>query len=84
VVGVADGAGGVSQQVLEAAGTIGEEATKLRNEVDQFLRAVREDTGERRLYDPKSGSCVVALRGRIGGRWRDGNAKAGYSGSPAG
>jgi len=45
VVGVADEAGSVSQEVLQAAAAIGQEAKTLRVKVDQFLIAVRDETG---------------------------------------
>jgi methyl-accepting chemotaxis protein len=52
VVSVSQNAGGISQQVLTGAGDIGEEARKLRVEVDQFLAAVRDETSEeRRRYE---------------------------------
>jgi hypothetical protein len=36
------------------------------------------------LHDPKFGSLMLANRGKIGGIWRDGNAKWGYFSSPSG
>jgi methyl-accepting chemotaxis protein len=45
VVAVADQAGTASQDVLGGAAEIGQEANKLRTEVDQFLAAVRSDSG---------------------------------------
>ena len=64
VVHVADGAGAVSREVLAGSGEIGREAERLRSEVDQFLTAVREDSGERRMYDRIDGNGAMAtLRG---------------------
>jgi methyl-accepting chemotaxis protein len=63
VAGLADGAGQVSQEVSHAATVIGEEAEKLRAEVDQFLTAVRDDSGERRRYERIAGrGTTVGLR----------------------
>jgi methyl-accepting chemotaxis protein len=56
VAGLADGAGQVSQEVSQAATTIGQEAEKLRAEVDQFLRALRDDSGERRRFERIAGN----------------------------
>ncbi len=67
VAGLADGAGRVSQEVLQAATTIGAEAGKLRVEVDQFLAAVNDDTGERRGYERVGGNGATATL-RVGGR----------------
>jgi methyl-accepting chemotaxis protein len=67
VVQVADGAGEASRGVLEASGEIGQEAGTLRVEVDQFLSAVRSDTGERRRYeriDAKGLSATLRAAGR--------------------
>jgi methyl-accepting chemotaxis protein len=55
VAGLADDAGQVSQEVSRAATVIGGEAETLRVEVDQFLSAVRDDTGERRGYERTPG-----------------------------
>jgi methyl-accepting chemotaxis protein len=64
VVHVADGAGAASRDVLAGSGEIGREAEKLRSEVDQFLAAVRDDSGERRKYERIDGNGIVAtLRG---------------------
>jgi methyl-accepting chemotaxis protein len=52
VVGVAAEAGGISRDVLTGAADIGDEAEKLRAEVDQFLAAVREDTSEAQRAAP--------------------------------
>ena len=43
VVSVSENAGSISRDVLTGAANIGNEAAKLRTEVDQFLAAVRED-----------------------------------------
>ncbi|CAH2603588.1 HAMP domain-containing protein [Rhodovastum atsumiense] len=56
MVGVSDQAGAVSHEVLQAAQGIGEEAARLRSEVDQFLAAVRDDSGTRRRYERISGN----------------------------
>ena len=61
VVSGSDDASAVSQQVLEAAGSIGEEAKRLRGEVDQFLAAVRDDTGDRRHCDRVRGNGATAV-----------------------
>jgi methyl-accepting chemotaxis protein len=63
VAGVADHAGGVSHEVLEAAGRIGHEAETLRSEVTDFLVAVGDDIGERRRYERiPGGGASVSLR----------------------
>ena len=54
-------AGTVSEQVLTVAGNIGEEAGRLRVEVDQFLAAVRDDAGERRRYERVPGNSATAV-----------------------
>jgi methyl-accepting chemotaxis protein len=51
VVEAADAAGHVSGTVLDGVADIGRETSAMRTEVDQFLVAVREDTGERRRYE---------------------------------
>jgi methyl-accepting chemotaxis protein len=61
VVEVSGEAGAVSQQVLEAAGSIGSEAERLRAEVDQFLAAVCDDTGNRRRYERIPGNGAKAV-----------------------
>jgi methyl-accepting chemotaxis protein len=69
VVTVAEGASTASQEVKAASSGIGSQAETLRTEVDQFLTAIREDTGERRRYERIAGnSAVVTLRasGRSG------------------
>jgi methyl-accepting chemotaxis protein len=60
VVGVSEKANVASEQVLQAASGIGEEATRLQIEVDQFLSAVRDETGNRRRYERIPGGGVVA------------------------
>ncbi len=63
VVEVADTAGNTSRDVLSGAANIGRESETLRNEVDQFLVAVRSDSGERRRYERVSGNgAKVSLR----------------------
>ena len=52
VVSVSENADSISRDVSTAAANIGNEAQKLRVEVDQFLAAVRDDTvDERRRYE---------------------------------
>jgi len=51
VVAVSEDAGAASEQVLTAAAGIGREAARLEVEVDQFLAAVRDDSGNRRRYE---------------------------------
>jgi methyl-accepting chemotaxis protein len=51
VVTVADGADAASRDVSQGAEGIGNEAETLRKEVDQFLAAVKDDSGERRRYE---------------------------------
>ena len=58
---IADRAGGVSHDVLEAAATIGQEAEKLRAQVDHFLSLVRDDIGEQRHYERISGNNTQVL-----------------------
>jgi methyl-accepting chemotaxis protein len=67
VVTVADSAGTTSREVLAGAAKIGTESQTLQTEVDQFLTAIRSDTGERRRYERVSGKGTqVTLR--AGGR----------------
>lgn len=61
VAGVAENAGAVSDKVSDAAANIAGEAETLRTEVDQFLTAVRDDTGERRRYERLPGNGTVAI-----------------------
>ena len=67
VVTVADEAGNTSRDVLAGAADIGRESETLRTEVDQFLAAIRADTGERRRYervDGKGGQATLRSQGR--------------------
>ncbi|CAH2602103.1 HAMP domain-containing protein [Rhodovastum atsumiense] len=67
MVEVSQEAGAISRQVLDAAGEIGTEAARLGTEVDQFLAAVRDDTGERRRYEriPGNGATgTLMVNGR--------------------
>jgi methyl-accepting chemotaxis protein len=59
VVGNADQAGQVSQSVQAGADDIAQQASKLRIEVDQFLHAVRTDTGDRRQYERLDGNGMM-------------------------
>jgi len=71
VSGAADQAGTASQEVLRSAETIGHESGTLRAEVDNFLIAMRDDTGNRRQFERiGGGGMVAALRapGREPGR----------------
>jgi methyl-accepting chemotaxis protein len=60
VVVVADQAGTASKGVLEGAAEIGQEATTLRTQVDRFLEAVRNDSGERRRFERIDGGNIRA------------------------
>ncbi|MEJ0014993.1 MAG: methyl-accepting chemotaxis protein [Acetobacteraceae bacterium] len=60
VVEVAEGAASASREVMTGSSTIGREAETLRTEVDQFLAAVRDDTGERRGYERVAGNGATA------------------------
>jgi methyl-accepting chemotaxis protein len=76
VVDAADEAGLVSQTVLDGVAAIGREAGALRREIDDFLIAVRDDTGERRRHErvPGDGATVtvrVADRPEIAAPLRD-------------
>jgi methyl-accepting chemotaxis protein len=63
VVEVADGAGTASHDVQSGAAEIGREAETLRGKVDQFLDAIRTDSGERRRFERLSGNGTsVTLR----------------------
>ena len=56
-----------SGDVLAGAAGIGREAETLRIEVDDFLTAVRDETGERRRYERiPGGGAVAGLRGQGG------------------
>jgi methyl-accepting chemotaxis protein len=59
VVENADQAGQVSQTVQSGADEIGQQASKLRVEVDQFLNAIRTDTGDRRQYERLDGNGAM-------------------------
>ena len=93
VVQNADQAGQVSQTVQGGADEIGQQASKLRTEVDQFLHAIRTDTGDRRQYERLDGNGAMVklqIRGRqveqvILGDISRGGAALGYKGHlPAG
>lgn len=63
VVEAAQSAGTVSRDVEAGAGAIGTESATLQREVDQFLTAIRSDTGERRTFERIPGNgAVVTLR----------------------
>jgi methyl-accepting chemotaxis protein len=67
VVDVADQAGSASKDLLDGAADIGQEAHTLRLEVDRFLMAVRDDTGERRVFERISAhpmNATLRLPGR--------------------
>lgn len=69
VVSVAGDAGSISQGVLDGAGQIGKQASALRNEVDQFLRAVRDDSSDdRRAYERVAGAGMTVSFQAPGGR----------------
>jgi methyl-accepting chemotaxis protein len=61
VVEAADDAGQVSRTVLDGVADIGREAKALRTEIDQFLVAVRDDSGDRRRHErvPGDGATVT-------------------------
>ena len=61
VVAVADEAGTASQDVLGGAAEIGHETERLRAEVDRFLAAVHQDSGERRQSERIAGGPAVAM-----------------------
>jgi methyl-accepting chemotaxis protein len=61
VVVVADQAGATSKDVLSGASDVGQEATTLRTEVDRFLQAVRDDSGERRLFERIDAGNIRAM-----------------------
>jgi methyl-accepting chemotaxis protein len=60
VVEVADQAGEASRKILSEAAEISSESEKLRLEVEQFLKAVQSDTGERRRFERIAGNGVAA------------------------
>jgi methyl-accepting chemotaxis protein len=57
VVKAAQDAASASQEVMAGSDGIGTQAGTLRTEVDQFLHAVREDTGDRRKYERIPGTA---------------------------
>jgi len=62
VVTVSDNAGSISRDVLAGAADIGNEAKNLREEVDQFLVAVRDETSdERRRYERVRTTGITAV-----------------------
>jgi methyl-accepting chemotaxis protein len=60
VVAVADRAGEVSQKTLAESRHIGAESTTLRTEVEQFLDAIKTDSGDRRRFDRIAGQGLIA------------------------
>jgi len=63
VVEAADKAGNVSGTVLDGVANIGREAHTMRTEIDQFLVAVRDDSGDRRRHERVPGDgATVAVR----------------------
>ena len=56
VVVVGEGSSSTSREVLSSAEAIAQEADTLRSEVDDFLVAIRSDTGDRRQYERVSGN----------------------------
>jgi hypothetical protein len=62
VVTVSDNAGSISRDVLAGAADIGNEAKKLRTEVDRFLVAVRDETSDgRRRYERVRTTGITAV-----------------------
>jgi methyl-accepting chemotaxis protein len=61
VVRVADQAGDASRNILSEATEIGSESEKLRREVEQFLNAVQNDSGERRRFKRIAAHGVTAM-----------------------
>jgi methyl-accepting chemotaxis protein len=68
VVSVSDNAGNISRDVLSGAAHIGDEAQKLRTEVDQFLVAVRDDADDERRHYERIGVSGVTIGVRVNGR----------------
>jgi methyl-accepting chemotaxis protein len=63
VVVVADEAGSASREVIAGAVDIGHESETLRTQVDRFLAAVRDDSGDRRRTARAAGGNInVTLR----------------------
>jgi methyl-accepting chemotaxis protein len=60
VVKVAEDASSASQEVMAGSSGIGTQAETLRAEVDSFLAAVRDDTGEKRRYERIPANGAVA------------------------
>jgi methyl-accepting chemotaxis protein len=67
VVGAANEAGTACTDVQAGSTDIGHEAETLRAKVDEFLTAVRDDSGERRRFERIAGRGVTAML-RIPGR----------------
>ena len=68
VAAIAARTGDLSQTVLTASGDIGDVAASLREEVDQFLRAMARDDRHRRLYERVAGSRTPVTLSFPGGR----------------
>jgi methyl-accepting chemotaxis protein len=66
VVEVADRAGEASRNILTDASEIGSAAEKLRQQVEQFLDAVNNDSGERRRFERIAGKGVTATLRVVG------------------
>jgi methyl-accepting chemotaxis protein len=60
VVVVADQTGAASREVLTGASDVGQEAATLRTQVDRFLEAVRNDSGERRRFERIDAGAIRA------------------------
>jgi methyl-accepting chemotaxis protein len=67
VVVVADQAGSASERVITGAAEIGQEVERLRSEVDRFLAAVQNDSGERRRFE-RIGTGSVGVMIRLSGQ----------------
>jgi methyl-accepting chemotaxis protein len=61
VVEAADETDRVSRTVLDGATSIGHEATSIHGEIDQFLVAVHDDTGDRRRHERVAGNGAEVL-----------------------
>jgi methyl-accepting chemotaxis protein len=66
VVEAADRAGDESRNMLTVAAEVGGEAGRLREGVEQFLSAVRDDAGERRRAERLAGDGILASFRRPG------------------
>ena len=66
VVAVANDAGATSQTVLHGAAGIERDAGSLRNDVEAFLTAVRQDGADRRRFERWEAGAVSAMLG-VGG-----------------